>query len=53
MASDLDAAPLVGRADHGDAAVRAARRRRAGQTAAVFVTGESGVGKSRLLREIG
>ena len=54
MASDVDTAPLVGRAELvqtvrsallGDAAH--------GQTAAVFLTGESGVGKTRLLGEIG
>ncbi|MEV7988045.1 AAA family ATPase [Micromonospora sp. NPDC085948] len=53
MASDGDTAPLVGRAElvqtvraalHGDAAH--------GQTAAVFLTGESGVGKTRLLGEV-
>ncbi|MFG1841457.1 AAA family ATPase [Micromonospora sp. NPDC049175] len=54
MASDVDTAPLVGRtalvqtvrsALLGDAAH--------GQTAAVFLTGESGVGKTRLLGEVG
>ncbi|MEU4400854.1 helix-turn-helix transcriptional regulator [Micromonospora orduensis] len=54
MASDVDTAPLVGRAGLvqtvrsallGDVAH--------GQTAAVFLTGESGVGKTRLLGEIG
>ncbi|MFG1919654.1 AAA family ATPase [Micromonospora sp. NPDC048898] len=54
MASDVDTAPLVGRAELvqtvrsallGDAAH--------GQTAGVFLTGESGVGKTRLLGEIG
>ncbi|MET8279969.1 AAA family ATPase [Micromonospora sp. NPDC005174] len=54
MASDVDTAPLVGRAELvqtvrsallGDVAQ--------GQTAAVFLTGESGVGKTRLLGEIG
>ncbi|MFD6563957.1 AAA family ATPase [Micromonospora profundi] len=54
MASDVDTAPLVGRAGLvqtvrsallGDVAQ--------GQTAAVFLTGESGVGKTRLLGEIG
>ncbi|MEU8328970.1 AAA family ATPase [Micromonospora sp. NPDC048839] len=53
MASDGDTAPLVGRAElvqtvraalHGDAAH--------GQTAGVFLTGESGVGKTRLLGEV-
>ncbi|MFC4020047.1 helix-turn-helix transcriptional regulator [Micromonospora sp. GCM10011542] len=54
MASDVDTAPLVGRAELlqtvrsallGDVAQ--------GHTAAVFLTGESGVGKTRLLGEVG
>ncbi|MGN9811597.1 helix-turn-helix transcriptional regulator [Micromonospora sp. BQ11] len=54
MASDVDGAPLVGRADLV-AAVRAALLDDVtqGNTAAVFLTGESGVGKTRLLREVG
>ncbi|RKN40577.1 helix-turn-helix transcriptional regulator [Micromonospora endolithica] len=54
MASDVDTAPLVGRADLV-AAVRSALLDEVaqGSTAAVFLTGESGVGKTRLLREIG
>ncbi|WFE56134.1 AAA family ATPase [Micromonospora sp. WMMD712] len=54
MASDVDLAPLVGRADHL-ATLRSALLDGVGpgQTAAVFVTGESGVGKTRLLREAG
>ncbi|SCL24920.1 AAA ATPase domain-containing protein [Micromonospora pallida] len=53
MASDVDAVPLVGRADTV-AMVRAALLDRVshGHTAAVFVNGESGVGKSRLLGEV-
>ncbi|MCW3815234.1 AAA family ATPase [Micromonospora sp. DR5-3] len=52
MASDVDTAPLVGRAD----TVRALRSAllddvAPGHTAAVFLTGESGVGKTRLLAE--
>ncbi|MFY1622983.1 helix-turn-helix transcriptional regulator [Micromonospora sp. WMMD723] len=52
MASDVDTAPLVGRADQL-AVLRAALHDGVGpgQTAAVFVTGESGVGKTRLLTE--
>ncbi|MEU0549809.1 AAA family ATPase [Micromonospora sp. NPDC005979] len=54
MASDVDTAPLVGRTELvqtvrsallGDVAQ--------GQTAAVFLTGESGVGKTRILGEVG
>ncbi|WP_433539035.1 helix-turn-helix transcriptional regulator [Micromonospora sp. CA-249363] len=54
MASDVDTAPLVGRAELvqtvrsallGDVAQ--------GQTAAVFLNGESGVGKTRILGEVG
>ncbi|MFF5174603.1 AAA family ATPase [Micromonospora sp. NPDC000089] len=54
MASDVDTAPLVGRADQLTM-LRAALLDDLGpgQTAAVFVTGESGVGKSRLLDEVG
>ncbi|MGC4806929.1 helix-turn-helix transcriptional regulator [Micromonospora sp. DT233] len=54
MASDVDTAPLVGRADQV-ATLRAALLDDVGpgQTAAVFLTGESGVGKTRLLREVG
>ncbi|MFF5073306.1 helix-turn-helix transcriptional regulator [Micromonospora olivasterospora] len=54
MVSDVDAAPLVGRADQV-AALRSALLDGggSGQTSAVFVTGESGVGKTRLLREVG
>ncbi|MET8908115.1 AAA family ATPase [Micromonospora sp. NPDC004551] len=52
MASDVDTAPLVGRADT-TAALRSALLDDVapGQTAAVFLTGESGVGKTRLLAE--
>nr|WP_308290771.1 AAA family ATPase [Micromonospora sp. RL09-050-HVF-A] len=52
MASEVDSAPLVGRADQL-ATLRAALHDDIGpgQTAAVFVTGESGVGKTRLLTE--
>ncbi|MEU8300735.1 AAA family ATPase [Micromonospora sp. NPDC048909] len=54
MASDVDTAPLVGRADLVQA-IRAALFDDVaqGQTAAVFLSGESGVGKTRLLREVG
>ncbi|TDC33904.1 helix-turn-helix transcriptional regulator [Micromonospora sp. KC213] len=54
MASDVDTAPLVGRADHLTE-LRSALlgESGSGQTAAVFVSGESGVGKSRLLHEAG
>ncbi|WP_229401439.1 helix-turn-helix transcriptional regulator [Micromonospora okii] len=54
MASDVDRAPLVGRAEQL-ATLRSALLDDVGpgQTAAVFVTGESGVGKTRLLREAG
>ncbi|GAB3842890.1 hypothetical protein GCM10029963_16680 [Micromonospora andamanensis] len=54
MASDVDTTPLVGR-DALVATVRSALLDdvTAGQTAAVFLTGESGVGKTRLLREVG
>ncbi|MEU4781183.1 AAA family ATPase [Micromonospora sp. NPDC023633] len=54
MASDVDTAPLVGRADLVTT-VRSALLDDVtqGHTAAVFLTGESGVGKTRLLREVG
>ncbi|MFF5216963.1 helix-turn-helix transcriptional regulator [Micromonospora sp. NPDC000442] len=54
MASDVDTTPLVGR-DDLMATVRSALLDDVtpGQTAAVFLTGESGVGKTRLLHEIG
>ncbi|MER6596297.1 AAA family ATPase, partial [Micromonospora purpureochromogenes] len=54
MASDVDSAPLVGRADQLTA-LRSALLDELGpgQTAAVFVSGESGVGKTRLLHEVG
>ncbi|MEV0003589.1 AAA family ATPase [Micromonospora sp. NPDC050980] len=54
MASDLDTAPLVGRSGTL-ATLRSALLDdvAAGQTAAVFLTGESGVGKTRLLGEVG
>ncbi|MCX4472048.1 AAA family ATPase [Micromonospora sp. NBC_01655] len=54
MASDVDTAPLVGRAGQV-ATLRSALLDDVGpgQTAAVFLTGESGVGKTRLLREVG
>jgi DNA-binding CsgD family transcriptional regulator/tetratricopeptide (TPR) repeat protein len=54
MASDVDHAPLIGRAEQL-ATLRSALLDDVGpgQTAAVFVTGESGVGKTRLLREAG
>ncbi|MBM0230193.1 AAA family ATPase, partial [Micromonospora sp. ATA51] len=53
MASDVDTAPLVGRADQL-AALRSALLDDVaqGHTAAVFLTGESGVGKTRLLAEV-
>ncbi|MEU5948120.1 AAA family ATPase [Micromonospora sp. NPDC047465] len=54
MASDVDAAPLVGRADLVTTVRSALLDEVAqGHTAAVFLTGESGVGKTRLLREVG
>ncbi|MEV6691984.1 AAA family ATPase [Micromonospora sp. NPDC051196] len=54
MASDVDSAPLVGRADLVATARAALLDDVApGSTAAVFLTGESGVGKTRLLRELG
>ncbi|WP_433385013.1 helix-turn-helix transcriptional regulator [Micromonospora sp. KLBMP9576] len=54
MASEVDTAPLVGRADLVTTVRRALLDDVAqGQTAAVFLTGESGVGKTRLLREVG
>jgi DNA-binding CsgD family transcriptional regulator len=53
MASDVDTAPLVGRADLVTAVRSALLGEVAqGHTAAVFLTGESGVGKTRLLREV-
>ncbi|SCL71386.1 helix-turn-helix transcriptional regulator [Micromonospora peucetia] len=54
MAREVDTAPLVGRADLV-ATVRSVLLDDVtqGQTAAVFLTGESGVGKTRLLREVG
>ncbi|MEH0972444.1 AAA family ATPase [Micromonospora sp. CPCC 205546] len=54
MASEVDTAPLVGRADLVTT-VRSVLLDdvRQGHTAAVFLTGESGVGKTRLLREVG
>ncbi|MBQ1050048.1 AAA family ATPase [Micromonospora sp. C51] len=54
MASDVDTTPLVGR-DDLMATVRSALLDDVtpGNTAAVFLTGESGVGKTRLLREVG
>ncbi|WBB51476.1 AAA family ATPase [Verrucosispora sp. WMMA2044] len=54
MASDVDTTPLVGR-DDLVATVRSALLDDVapGHTAAVFLTGESGVGKTRLLREVG
>lgn len=54
MANDVDTAPLVGRADLVTT-VRSALLDDVtqGHTAAVFLTGESGVGKTRLLRETG
>ncbi|MFE9655147.1 helix-turn-helix transcriptional regulator [Micromonospora sp. NPDC006431] len=53
MASDVDTAPLVGRADTVTALRSALLDDVApGHTAAVFLTGESGVGKTRLLAEV-
>ncbi|MFG1673589.1 helix-turn-helix transcriptional regulator [Micromonospora sp. NPDC049282] len=54
MASDPDTAPLVGRTGTL-ATLRSALLDDVapGQTAAVFLTGESGVGKTRLLGEVG
>ena len=53
MAIDVEEAPLIGRSgllqDLASTLLDGARER----TAAVFLTGESGVGKTRLLREIG
>ncbi|MEU8261866.1 AAA family ATPase [Micromonospora sp. NPDC048999] len=53
MGSDVDTAPLVGRADIL-AMLRSALLGGVapGHTAAVFLTGESGVGKTRLLAEV-
>ena len=54
MASDVDTAPLVGRAELVQTVRSALLDDVAhGQTAAVFLTGESGVGKTRLLAEVG
>ncbi|GLY95829.1 AAA family ATPase [Actinoplanes sp. NBRC 103695] len=52
MASEADDTPLVGRADTLDKICHDLADTGPGGTAAVFVTGESGVGKSRLLREV-
>ncbi len=53
MASDVDTAPLVGRADTMSLLQSALLDDVApGHTAAVFLTGESGVGKTRLLAEV-
>ncbi|MGW4500348.1 helix-turn-helix transcriptional regulator [Micromonospora sp. NPDC004336] len=53
MASDVDTVPLVGRADIVTTVRSALLDEVAqGHTAAVFLTGESGVGKTRLLREV-
>ncbi|MEV6815467.1 AAA family ATPase, partial [Micromonospora sp. NPDC051296] len=54
MATDVDTTPLVGRTDLV-ATMRAVLLDDVapGNTAAVFLTGESGVGKTRLLREVG
>ena len=54
MASEVDTAPLVGRTGTM-ATLRSALYDdlRPGQTGAVFLTGESGVGKTRLLNEVG
>ncbi|GGQ54966.1 helix-turn-helix transcriptional regulator [Couchioplanes azureus] len=51
MASEGDDAPLVGRSDILTSIQADLLAAGPGGTAAVFVTGESGVGKSRLLRE--
>jgi DNA-binding CsgD family transcriptional regulator/tetratricopeptide (TPR) repeat protein len=51
MASEGDDAPLVGRSGTLTAVRTDLLNAGPGGTAAVFVTGESGVGKSRLLRE--
>ncbi|MFI7599488.1 AAA family ATPase [Actinoplanes sp. NPDC049681] len=51
MASEGDEAPLVGRTDILTSIQADLLAAGPGGTAAVFVTGESGVGKSRLLRE--
>ncbi|PWU50452.1 LuxR family transcriptional regulator, partial [Micromonospora globispora] len=53
MASDVDTAPLIGRADQLITLRSALLDDVAqGHTAAVFLTGESGVGKTRLLGEV-
>jgi DNA-binding CsgD family transcriptional regulator/tetratricopeptide (TPR) repeat protein len=51
MASDGDEAPLVGRTVTLETVRSTLLDMGHGRTAAVFVTGESGVGKTRLLRE--
>ncbi|WP_250033390.1 helix-turn-helix transcriptional regulator [Paractinoplanes maris] len=51
MASEEEDGPLVGRADTLSQVQSDLRNAGPGGTSAVFVTGESGVGKSRLLRE--
>jgi DNA-binding CsgD family transcriptional regulator len=52
MASDEDEAPLVGRTVTLETLRTTLLRVPVGRTAAVFLTGESGVGKTRLLREV-
>ncbi len=52
MASEGDDAPLVGRTDIVASIQENLRATGSGSTAAVFLTGESGVGKSRLLRQV-
>ncbi|WP_027661139.1 helix-turn-helix transcriptional regulator [Salinispora fenicalii] len=53
MINDVDGAPLVGRAESLEAIRSTLASTGQGQPTAVFLTGESGVGKSRLLREVG
>ncbi|WP_028568603.1 helix-turn-helix transcriptional regulator [Salinispora tropica] len=53
MVSDVDGAPLVGRTELLEAVRSTLVGAGQGQPTAVFLTGESGVGKSRLLREVG